>query len=556
MTFSKRTLLAVAWGCALALWTTRGFFVHPVGQIHGSHEDYSYVYRLIEFRECLNAGYLSPQWCTNFRDGLGQPFFNYYQPGFFYCASVVPWSVPPVEALGITLWVFTLLGYTGTFTLGYRAFGLIGGVLSGTMLCLSVYSGTELYVRGDLSEYSAMMLFAALLSVAISCLEQPSRRNRAGISLMGAALVCVHPCIALAGFGMLTISAFVHLFITGRSANTLFMLCALGCGGGLAAFYWIPILLEWQFISPSAAFEGYFGYANHFVSPLRLFSVYSRQDMPLTLGLFTLLVLAVNTVRIGRIWQGLTSQQHRLILHLGLTLGLCVFMMVLPSRPIWDYAVPLQLLQFPWRFLTIATVVLSGLTGAFLLKMSTKVRLVACLFVTSVSWWNSASYTERLAPVTFAVFDEAAGIAEDSEFAPDISDEWMPRGAFRIVDPPRKPLGGSRVQVRDYSRATGRLSWSVTSGEGGRLILPHYYFPVGWSADLGGNSLELSPNEHGLMIVQIPPQSDGILEIRFSMTPARRLGWLVTAASVMVTAIWLMPIWWRRGSARAETAAR
>ena len=318
MTHSRGILCAVSWGCLLATWVSRGFFVPPEDEIHASHENYAYVYRLIEFRDCLWAGYLSPQWCSNFRCGLGQPFFNYYQPGFFYVASLIASSLmSDVKVLGVAVWIFSLIGYLGLLVLGCRFFGLIGGVFSGSMLLLSVYSGTELYVRGDLTEYGAMMLFAPLLCAVSFGLEQPSRLTWMATALLGGAMVSLHPCIALVGYGVLVIGAFAHSLTARQCRNTCAVITALGAGGCAAAFYWVPIVLEWKYVNPDSAFAGFFHYSNNFISPSSLYSDYSRKArVPFTLGVFTLLVLAFNTVWLCRVWRKLKLTQRRVVLQL------------------------------------------------------------------------------------------------------------------------------------------------------------------------------------------------------------------------------------------------
>ena len=102
--------IVLVWGCALAFWMSYPFFVLGSDVIHDNHEEGTYVYRLIEFRDCLASGYWFPQWCTDFRGGLGSPYFSYYQPGFFYVAALGSLLVSPVRALGVAIWVFSLLG--------------------------------------------------------------------------------------------------------------------------------------------------------------------------------------------------------------------------------------------------------------------------------------------------------------------------------------------------------------------------------------------------------------------------------------------------------------
>ena len=65
------------------------------------------------------------------------------------------------------------------------------------------------------------------------------------------------------------------------------------------------------------------------------------------------------------------------------------------------------------------------------------------------------------------------------------------------------------------------------------MTLPHYFFPLGWQARVAGadRGVRLEPSRQGLMRVGVPPGIEGDVEVRFTMTPMRRLGWIVTALS-------------------------
>ena len=193
------------WGFILAVWLTRVYFLIDAEQVHRNHEGAGYAIRLVEFRDLLRAGYLSPQWATHFREGLGSPYFSYYQSGFFYAASLVPWSVAPNRALGVTVAVFALLGYAGMLGLVRRWFGLISGGLAGSLLLLSVYASSEIYIRGDLSEFCAMMTLPVALGALAGWMHEGHLRKLTLLALANMGLIVLHPAIALVANGVLAL---------------------------------------------------------------------------------------------------------------------------------------------------------------------------------------------------------------------------------------------------------------------------------------------------------------------------------------------------------------
>src|SRR5262249_51319442 len=104
-------VLAWLWGAVVATGLSWCFFTYAPGEMHFTDELHSYVYRVVEFRDCLADGHPFPQWAGDFPMGLGSPYFGYYQPGFFYVASTFATALSPTAAIGATLWCFALLGY-------------------------------------------------------------------------------------------------------------------------------------------------------------------------------------------------------------------------------------------------------------------------------------------------------------------------------------------------------------------------------------------------------------------------------------------------------------
>ena len=533
-------LAILGWGAMLSAWVVRGFFAHSEGYIHTTHEGHNYVYRLIEFRETLTAGYLSPQWCTHFRSGLGSPYFSYYQPGFFYVGSLT-WLLDPVCGLGVTLWMFSMAGYLGLVALMQRVFDLISAWLSGSLLLLSVYAGSELYVRGALSEYAGMMLVPPTFFALIVCLETGRALPVAFCIALFAGLVITHPCVALPTCGFLCLVAVAHTVSTRRWRNGVVTMVALVLGGALAAFYWMPIVREMDLVQGENAISGYYHYTKNFIQPLWLLETYSREStIPYTVGLSAMVLIPINTIVLYLRWQKLTDEQRRLVRTFAAVALFCFILMTSVSKPLWDICPPLQRLQFPWRLLTLFTMCIAGLGGLVLLGFQSRTRLIAGFGVVSLSWYCSIDYTHRNPAFAFRPVSHASEIADVEYFAPDLADEFFPRHARKELSGgvPRLPSGSDGIVISEFQREIGQLSCFVKASEPGYVVLPHYFF-AGWQAKLNDETIELGSNQDGLMQVTLSPNDTGHLELRFSSTPAKKIGWTVTAISALAAVFFL-----------------
>jgi predicted aminopeptidase len=514
------------WGAAVAWALTRFYFRYAPGEIHLNHEMWSYVYRMIEFTDLLRNGYWSPQWATHFRGGAGSPYFGYYQPGFFYVAALFTTVLPLMKALAVAVWTFALVGYGGVLSLVRGRFGVAAGVLAGTMLLLATYVRTELYWRGDLSEFAGMMTLAPALAALVGWLEDGGWWRWVGLALGAGALVVFHPVAGLAGYGTLAGVIVVWALATRSMRRPLVAAAALVVGAGLATFYWLPLWLEWSFVQGANATKGGYEVTNAFLSPLILLGIEpSRIFLPTALGVPMLSLVSIACGLAVWRWRSLAAPQRRLVVVLVvLAIGSTVMVTSL-SSPIWESVSLLALVQFPWRLLMVQAVVLSALAGCI-----TGVPRVVLLLAAVALVWPLVGYRTnkimRFKPHT------NAGSLQVEWFAPDTANEWLPTGAVPL---PRHGAWHipttSAGTVGGLQRSAGYVRADVVTESPATVTLPHYYFPAGWLATLDGEPVPISSDARGLMVLEVP--RSGLLELRFTMTPARRAGLWISGATLL-----------------------
>jgi hypothetical protein len=467
----------------VAAWLFRFYLVLQPGEIYLNHEAYSSVQRVIEFQDLLRAGYLFPHWAIDFRGGLGSPYFGYYQPGFFYVASVFAWLLPFPVWLAATLWTLALIGYGGVLALVRARFGTAGGVLAGTTLLVSPYVRTEAYWRGDCPELMGMMLLPPALHWLTSWLDGRRAAHWWGLSFAAAWSILAHPVAGLLSYGAFVVVIAYWVATGGDRRRAASALAALGVGVGLAAFYLAPVLLEWPLIEGGRLTmdaSGFHGFPSHFVEVGELLGLRIRPGFVVRPGVgaapLGLAAVALATVAWRR--SRLPASPRRLVGALVvLTLG-TTWLMHASSRVVWEAFPLLPFLQFPWRFLVVLTVALAALGGC--LALGGRVVLMAGLALHGWTLWHVVP-----TPLLRDYLHPATARELATEFvAPDVADEWLPRGAARLRPPnvPTWPTCSGRCRVEGYERAAGVLRADVVAEQPSDVVLPHYFFPVGWSA--------------------------------------------------------------------------
>lgn len=528
-------LASLLWGVVLSFLVCRTFFLLRHGQFFENHDSDGYGLRLIEFRDALWNGVLFPQWCVHFRGGLGAPFFNYYQPGFFYVASLAPSSLPVAQQIGCAVFFFSIVGYCGMLSLLHQRFSVAVGTLAGTFLLTAPYIHTELYIRGDFSEYAAMMLVPAVLAAILQFCEEPSRWVAIASAVFAAMVVMTHPAIGMVLFGMLA-----FLFLVATSSQTTWSwarrgFTLLAIATGLSAAYWLPVFLESRYSSvekmwDGKIFDGYYQYSRHFLNLSWMFDrSVTQTPIPVKLGLWHTLIAGIGLVGVTISWKQWSATQRRVAALCAFLLGANLFLMTPQSAWLWKTLPLLRRIQFPWRLLSFVSLAMAGLAGMSLqgIKPDTRRYLGFTLLAGFLLW---PTLTRSPPKVTRINEPRSAAEIADQFFAPDLADEWLPRDAksLRIDPQTRRVISNPPVEVSNYRIQQTGLECRLKAREKSSVILPHYYFPVGFSASLNGESIPLMRNSSGLMKVEVPAGYSGNLRVEWHTTQSKQLGAMIS----------------------------
>jgi hypothetical protein len=518
------------WGALASLCFCRFFFTMPPGEMYVNHEHDAYVSRVVEFLALLRAGYVFPEWASDFRKGLGGPYFGYYQPGFFYLASAVATVLPTVRAIGVTLACLAFLGYAGTLVLVRERFGVAAGALAGTVFLASRYTLREVYLRGDFSEFAGMTTLPLVLWALTGWLEHGRPSRWRVLAVGGAALIVFHPAAALLGYGALGLVTLCYTAALRCWRRTAWACGAFLAGAGLAAFYWLGVALQWR-LAQGELMRALVPYTSYFVDVGQLVAL----DVPLVkFGFFpvdlgaavpTLVLVAAGALVVFR--ARATAAQWRLAVALAASAAVAVYMMTPGSAWAWRLLPLAPRIQFPFRFLLVATVATSAFAGCVPRGASLALLAGLATFVWSVGGAAPIVGPGRAVPQTTA---EIAA----RWVAPDLVNEWLPQRAhpFDASTAPTTPRCEPACDVVDYARGPGRLVATVRAAAPALVTLPHYYFPVGWHATLDGAPMPLVRGPGGLM--QVGVTGGGRLELAFRTTPGRRTGALVSALTASI----------------------
>jgi hypothetical protein len=559
-----------------------------------------HVYRAAELGHALRAGVLYPRWAPDFYFGYGYPIFNYYAPLTYYLANAFS-LLPGLDVVGGVKAVFVLgfvLASLGTYLLGRELFGPAAGVLAAASFTLAPYVVfVDPHARGVLAEHFALCLLPLVFYAFRRLMSGVGGREALGASVLTlAALVFSHNLLGLVVSGLvLAYWAWEVVCKTGRG-RAGWGLLALALAAALVAFFWLPAVLERGAVKLDVTGPGHFDFHEHFLSLYELLAPSPVLDMGamapryrfnLGLAQWLLALLALGPLLDFRVEAegGATSPplaggtEGGTLLYFFLA-GLVLVVLMLPaSTGIWEQVPLMPYLQFPWRLLGPANLMLAVCAGAGVTVLPEGPRwrapavalalavilLLALPVLYPPMWAPDFGGTAPEDIIFWEMRGNALGTTSTGDFVPvgavqapifpqgTLVDSYTQLGPIDRVNRAVLPEGAS-VEIVEQE-ALRDLFW-VSTPERFTLRLYLFYFP-GWHVYVDGEEAQIEvAGPEGFITLWVPEGEHEVL-VRFEDTPPRTAGWAISAAGLgmLVVALGMMESG-QGGSIRLEGKGR
>ncbi len=549
------------------------------------------LFRLHQLYQGLLDGVFPVRWMPDATFGLGYPFFNFYAALPFYFAAIFKLiGFSYVFSLKLTHLLGFIVAAIGTGAFAWRLSKQADvAFISAAAYTFAPFHIVNVYLRGDsLSEFWAMAWYPLILLTIHRAVERLTWQRMAWVALIFSALVMTHnvsallfsPFIAVYSIGSAAFAARKHQsvqFVKQHQVNAVLVLTLAGVLGlALAAWFWLPALLETEFVQLDDQTTGYFAYDNHFRSSdlvqrdLVFNYTFGRDTFsPFSLGAVQAVLTGLGALMLCRAAFRRTAlrwQAGFILLSL-----LASMMMITPlSNIVWANVPLLPLAQFPWRFLSIVSL-FSSLTIGFILPESLRPPLRLADEATkrealSIEWTRFAAVALAiiLAVSTLSGLDlnfinirdtdvtaERLRIYEaySGNIGTTIRFEYLPRWVQprpyasdillgRVPNPKFTSGSGSGERLNATTHAQ---QWAFTIDEGPALVtIPLLYFP-GWAAEINGEPIDISPAQ-GLGSIQFElPEGQHSVDLSFGRTPIRQGAEGLSLAALLVVFYTLRP---------------
>lgn len=523
------------------------------------HDD-EQIGRLFDLNASILAGHIPPRIIPNLGFGYGYPFFNFYPPLAYYVGEVFHLlGFGFITSTKLMLVAIFMLSAAFMYLFSKEFSGRLGAMVASVAYVFASYHAVDVYVRGAFAE-SIAFVFIPLVFWAVYKLSkaQQWRYVLIGALAMGG-LILSHNLITLMTIPFLGGWFFYCLYVSKNRIGFLkWGLILLGLGFSLTAYFWLPSYTEKDYTLVNILTQELANYSLHFVC------VYQLWDSPWGYGgsisgcydgisyevgkIQLIMSFAAFLFAAFFILSRKKEKQTLPVLLFSAFLFVCLFLMTKFSKIVWDNLSPLWYIQFPWRFLLIASFISAFLSGSVVGFISNKAaRIVVSIITVSLI---AGMALPRFAPERYVN-------APDSKYTnqkvlrwdtSSLAYEYVPKGIATM----KSDIGTTKVDIQENEIATSSSTvikgdlqitevenkpqykkFQVTANTPGVIQINTYSFP-GWQTYVDGKRA-IYQDANKLKLIQVSvPMGVHILEAKFTDTPVRSIGNGVSIISIIV----------------------
>ncbi len=547
------------------------------------YDNVLHLWRAVETDALLEHGLIYSRWQPHMAFGFGYPLLLFNPPiSPLFAALFHRLGLAWPAAINTTFVTGTLLSAWTVWLLVREWWGDLAGVVAGVIIVTLPFHAYVNFHRASMSEALSWAFPALILWGLIRWQKYGQRRGLLAAAGGQAALLLTHDASAYL-FLPLPLAAVVALALAYRSKSMLgHGIIALVIGIGIAAFFWLPSVLERPLVQFNRVLD--YPYAASFVALDYLLEPPRAADLtwinpwlPKGIGLLPAALIPLSVMT----WLRAERDQRFWLAAVGIVTMGYIWLTLPYARSIWRLIPVLHYLHFPWRFLTPAAVGVAVLGGAatfyvsrltlhvsrFTLHVS-RFTLHVSRFTPHVSRFTSHLWLPAIAsaltlgslgwlypphsplpqPATLPgmlAYEQTTGELGGTFFnellpawvhtMPDrhALDDDLNNGQEPVRLQPETLPEGARVLRADYTPVEGTIELESPVPFRARYLA--FYYP-GWRVTVDGVPAPIDPTEPDGLISFDVPAGHHTIRVRFGETPLRLTADIISLLSLVALA--------------------
>ena len=519
----KKFLLLILFISLIALWPffRRGYFE--------SHDGEWMVIRFSAFHQTLSSGQFPVRFVDRLNNNYGYPVLNFLYPLPFYFAEIPKvLGFGFVNSIKIIFVVSTVASVVIMFWALTQVFSKEAGFAGAALYLFAPYRFVDLYVRGSIGENLAFAIIPLILGVLFK-IAKGSKIFLPILSISVALLILSHNVTAA-----IFLPLFMAISIVLVKQDKVKVLTAFFVGILISTFFWLPAIYDLKFVRLSQIKVSSIG--DHLVGPSGLFipswgygpSPGSADGLSTQIGIVSLAVVIFALVI--RFAKGIKHPLTDILLAVFLA---SAFLMTKFSAYLWQNIPYMDIMQFPWRLLSM-TVFISAFLTSYVIETNKKRNILAMLIVlaaiiSTVVYTKPRAFVDR--PDTFYSTNEDTTTVQN-EYLP----LWVKVNPKERAD--QKIVVSKESTVLKEKIAPANYQATIKAKQDSPVQVNTIYFP-GHKVTIDGTETLIDyQNNHGLITFQLPKGEHQVI-ITYTKTPIHLFSEIISLVATISTVAFL-----------------
>ncbi|PIP74673.1 MAG: hypothetical protein CO135_01380 [Candidatus Levybacteria bacterium CG_4_9_14_3_um_filter_35_16] len=444
------------------------------------------VIRFSAFYEALRSGQFPVRFLYRLNNSYGYPVADFLYPLFMYIGVFIHiLKFNFVDTIKIIFGLSMLGSSIFCFLWLKKKYTNISAMIGTIAYTFFPYHLYDVYVRGSIGEVLALAILPFIF-------WQIERNNLVFASLGIALLITAHNSLAL------LLLPVIFIYIVLLHSQSIKKWCySFILGFGLSAFFWVPAIYDRQytFFDKIAVSN----YSNYFIT---------EKDVGL-IGLVSVLAVLVSIV--------LFFRKKNILFVYFFVLSIIFTLLTQPfSKIIWDIFPFTNLIQFPFRLLSIVCLAVAVLIAYQINLLKGKKLFFVSLVYVLIIFISSVNY---IYPKNFQNYPDT--FYSTNLDSTTVKNEYMPIWLKNIPI----SIASKKVKIIDGKGEilnlvnNGNLSFTVKTDRKSQILINTIYYP-GFIVRVNGSSTPIDYKQLGLIKFQVD-KGENMVAVKFTETPIR-----------------------------------
>lgn len=463
------------------------------------------------------SGEFFPNWSALENNGYGGIGLRFYPPLSYYVLAfgkiiTGSWFYGSCAAFGFWAW----LGAIGVFYWSKEFFDNKSSLIAAVLFIFIPFHVSEIYASFIYAQFAGtgILPFCFLFVTKIS--KSCKLLNIIGLAVSYAVLVLTH--LPLTVIGSICIFVFACFSVRRNLRGFIGFSTAILIGLLLSSFHWIRVVTEMKLLNHvsdkfSASGQGNYDFYANF--PLSFPYIFGLDNDLNSIWFIDLILSATFIMCLPPLFVFLKSETSAIksTLYPHIATFVCVlFLATKLSVPLWEHISVLQKVQFPWRFLSVISVIsvifaASGIKFCFE-NLKTSQRSTAFLIFACLAFGIVFTGTQVIRQTNFLDQNRFAEIIADASTAEN-NECWFPIQAEKGFDKiNEKVVAGNRnAEIISWQNQTKIVK--INSGEATEIRLAVLNYPH-WKATVNNVSIATSTTSDGVVLIPVSNEESTI----------------------------------------------